>query len=143
MLQKPNRATAADLAVFHTKEYIAFLEQAKADTVTEQQVDHFNVMQDSPVFDGVFQFCQIYAGASIHGAQKLIQDDYDIAINWAGGLHHAKKGQAEGVIFNFSSCQQCQLRQCTATRDHLMHMLREKRTGPNSVVAAAEDVSVC
>lgn len=98
LLQKPNRATAAQLKEFHTGEYIQFLERAKPETVTEQEVEHFNVIEDSPIFDGVFQFCQIYAGASIHGAQKLIQDDYDIAINWSGGLHHAKKGQAEGIV---------------------------------------------
>ena len=95
-LQKPNRATAAALKEFHTTDYIDFLERAKAETVSEYEVEHYNVIEDSPVFEGVFQFCQIYAGASIHGAQKLIQDDYDIAINWAGGLHHAKKFYAEG-----------------------------------------------
>ena len=81
---------------FHTADYINFLQTAKADQVSEGQVAHFNVIDDSPIFEGVFTFCQIYAGASIHGAQKLIQDDYDIAINWAGGLHHAKKGEASG-----------------------------------------------
>ncbi len=96
LLQKPNRATPVALEQFHTHEYIDFLQTAKPDHVTEAQVQHYNVIDDSPIFDGVFKFCQIYAGASIHGAQKLIQDDYDIAINWAGGLHHAKKGQASG-----------------------------------------------
>lgn len=105
-LQKPNRATSAQLMEFHTKEYIEFLERAKPETVSEQEVEHFNVIEDSPIFDGVFQFCQIYAGASLHGAQKLIQDDYDIAINWAGGLHHAKKGQAEGAV-TFVSQEHC------------------------------------
>ena len=97
VLQKPNRASPAAMEVFHTHEYIDFLQSAKPDHITEAQVQHYNVIDDSPVFDGVFKFCQIYAGASIHGAQKLIQEDYDIAINWAGGLHHAKKSQASGV----------------------------------------------
>ena len=96
VLQKPNRATAAALEVFHNHDYIQFLQRAKQDSVTDQEREDYNVMEDCPVFHGVFQFCQIYAGASIHGAQKLVQNDYDIAINWAGGLHHAKKSQAEG-----------------------------------------------
>ena len=99
VLQKPNRATPAHLEVFHTHEYINFLQTAKPEHITDAQVQHYNVIDDSPVFEGVFKFCQIYAGASIHGAQKLIQDDYDIAINWAGGLHHAKKGEASGAHF--------------------------------------------
>ena len=96
------------MEVFHTHDYIDFLQSAKPDHITEAQVQHYNVIDDSPIFDGVFKFCQIYAGASIHGAQKLIQDDYNIAINWAGGLHHAKKSQASGEppssIFAYSRC---------------------------------------
>ena len=91
------------LEQFHTHEYIHFLEHAKPENITEAQKQHFNVEQDSPIFDGVYKFCQIYAGASIHGAQKLIQKDYDIAINWAGGLHHAKKGEAEGMHLHHRS----------------------------------------
>ena len=96
-VQKPNRATSAALQQFHTQEYIEFLQTARPDHISDAQISHFNVIDDSPLFEGVFKFCQIYAGASIHGAQELIQHDYDIAINWAGGLHHAKKGEASGM----------------------------------------------
>ena len=116
-MQKPNRATPVALEQFHTHDYIDFLQTAKPDHVTEAQVQHYNVIDDSPIFDGVFKFCQIYAGASIHGAQKLIQDDYDIAINWAGGLHHAKKGQASGEhpVFPDSKCCEGTPSQANAT----------------------------
>ena len=33
------------------------------------------------------------------GARKLRQGQYDIAVNWAGGLHHAKKGEASGFCY--------------------------------------------
>ena len=52
---------------------------------------------DCPVFEGLFDFCQRYAGASIEGAVKLNHGLADIAINWAGGLHHAKKSEASGA----------------------------------------------
>ena len=124
ILQKPNRAAAAQLKLFHTEEYVNFLERAKPETVTEQEVEHFNVIEDSPIFDGVFQFCQIYAGASLHGAQKLIQDDYDIAINWAGGLHHAKKGQAEGeLILSHSTAQHSTAQHSTAQHSTAQHLV--------------------
>ena len=42
------------------------------------------------------RFCQLYAGASIEGAVKINNKQSDIAINWAGGLHHAKKSEASG-----------------------------------------------
>jgi acetoin utilization deacetylase AcuC-like enzyme len=38
-------------------------------------------------------FCQLYAGASIEGAHRLNHGLCDVAINWSGGLHHAKKNQ--------------------------------------------------
>lgn len=56
----------------------------------------FNFGSDCPVFDGLFDFCQIYAGASLEGARKLNSQTCDIAINWSGGLHHAKKAAASG-----------------------------------------------
>ena len=58
-----------------------------------------NVVEDCPVFDGLFEFCQISAGGSVGGAVKLNHNQADIAINWAGGLHHAKKSEASYVVF--------------------------------------------
>ena len=43
------------------------------------------------MFDGLYEFCQLSSGGSIAGAVKLNKQACDIAINWAGGLHHAKK----------------------------------------------------
>lgn len=36
---------------------------------------------------------RLYAGASIQGAARLNNGLADIAINWGGGLHHAKKSE--------------------------------------------------
>ena len=33
------------------------------------------------------------------GARKLGAGTTDIAINWAGGLHHAKRGEASGFCY--------------------------------------------
>uniref|UniRef100_A0A8C6P3G5 Histone deacetylase 1 n=1 Tax=Nothobranchius furzeri TaxID=105023 RepID=A0A8C6P3G5_NOTFU len=58
-----------------------------------------NVGEDCPVFDGLYEFCQLSAGGSIAGAVKLNKQQTDIAINWAGGLHHAKKSEASGFCY--------------------------------------------
>jgi acetoin utilization deacetylase AcuC-like enzyme len=42
---------------------------------------------------------RLYAGASIQGAVRLNQGLCDTAINWGGGLHHAKKGEASGFCY--------------------------------------------
>lgn len=47
----------------------------------------------------MFKFCQLSAGGSVGGAYKLNRGTADIAVNWAGGLHHAKKGEASGFCY--------------------------------------------
>ncbi|RYY75933.1 acetoin utilization protein AcuC, partial [archaeon] len=51
------------------------------------------------MFDGLYDFCSTYTGCSIDGAVKLNHGTCDVAINWAGGLHHAKKTEASGFCY--------------------------------------------
>ena len=51
------------------------------------------------MFDGLYEFCQLSAGGSVAGAVKLNKEAADIAVNWAGGLHHAKKSEASGFCY--------------------------------------------
>lgn len=62
-------------------------------------VDTFNCVEDCPVFADMYDFCRMYAGASLAGARKLCAGTTDIAINWSGGLHHAKRGEASGFCY--------------------------------------------
>ncbi|KAF6166021.1 hypothetical protein GIB67_012918 [Kingdonia uniflora] len=64
-----------------------------------RQLKRFNVGEDCPVFDGLYNFCQTYVGGSVGGTVKLNHGLCDIAINWAGGLHHAKKYEASGFCY--------------------------------------------
>jgi histone deacetylase 1/2 len=59
----------------------------------------YNIGDDCPVFDGLFEFCQISASGSLGGAAKLNKGDADVCINWAGGLHHAKRSEASGFCY--------------------------------------------
>jgi len=59
----------------------------------------YNVGDDCPVFDGLFDYCSISAGGSMEGAARLSRNKCDIAVNWAGGLHHAKKSEASGFCY--------------------------------------------
>ena len=61
--------------------------------------DNIGEYTDCPVFDGLYSFCQAYGGASIDGAVRLNHGLADVAINWAGGLHHAKKCEASGFCY--------------------------------------------
>ena len=94
-------ASKYEMTQFHTDEYVEFLGKVTPDNmdqyVKEQQ--KFNVGDDCPVFDGLFEFCGISAGGSMEGAARLNRQKADVAINWAGGLHHAKKSEASGFCY--------------------------------------------
>jgi len=161
---KPPRASTNDMTKFHSDDYIKFLRHISPDNVAEYSKQaqrcmnpfhlsaspfvspthppiHLflpvNVGEDCPVFDGLYEFCQISAGGSIGssllptyisrthahspdlsfllssfffflflflflpaaGATKLNRGSADIVINWAGGLHHAKKCEASGFCY--------------------------------------------
>ena len=59
----------------------------------------FNLGSDCPAFDGLYRYCQLYTGASVGGAVRLNHGLSDVVINWAGGLHHAKKAEASGFCY--------------------------------------------
>ncbi|KAG8692117.1 histone deacetylase (class I) Clr6 [Ceratobasidium sp. 394] len=98
---RPKRATPLDMTRFHTDEYIDFLNKVTPETAEELTGNgtRFLVGEDNPAWDGLFEFCSISAGGSISAAQRLNAGAADIAINWAGGLHHAKKREASGFCY--------------------------------------------
>lgn len=65
----------------------------------KQMIDSFNCVEDCPIFSDMYDFCKMYAGASLAAARKLCAGTTDIAINWSGGLHHAKKAEASGFCY--------------------------------------------
>lgn len=98
---KPFPARDRDLCRFHADDYISFLKSITPETQQDQlrSLKRYNVGEDCPVFDGLYNFCQTYAGGSVGGAIKMNHKQCDIAINWAGGLHHAKKCEASGFCY--------------------------------------------
>jgi acetoin utilization deacetylase AcuC-like enzyme len=86
---------------FHTDEYIDFLHKVTPDNMDNfaKEQSKYNVGDDCPVFDGLFEFCGISAGGTMEGAARLNRGKCDVAVNWAGGLHHAKKSEASGFCY--------------------------------------------
>src|SRR5258708_35496185 len=117
----PRPATQDELEMYHDHDFIEFLSRysspgayfccSHSDTrpscrVTpqnqnqmRQMIETFNCVEDCPVFADLYDFCRLYAGASLAGARKLCAGTTDIAINWSGGLHHAKRGEARGFFY--------------------------------------------
>lgn len=101
ILQRAKPATKYEMTQFHTDEYVEFLQKVTPDNMEgyAKEQTKYNVGDDCPVFDGLFEFCGISAGGSMEGAARLNREKCDIAINWAGGLHHAKKSEASGFCY--------------------------------------------
>ncbi|KAH9446830.1 hypothetical protein Pst134EA_028819 [Puccinia striiformis f. sp. tritici] len=100
------RATREEMTQFHTDEYICHIAQVNQEdpeTLVSGQDksgdNRFLVGDDCPGFEGLFEFCSISAGGSIAAAKRINSGQADIAINWSGGLHHAKKREASGFCY--------------------------------------------
>ena len=66
-------ATKQEMCQFHTDEYIDFISRVNPDNLdlfTKEQIK-FNVGDDCPVFDGLFEYCGISGGGSMEGAARL------------------------------------------------------------------------
>ncbi|XP_003385311.1 PREDICTED: histone deacetylase 1-like [Amphimedon queenslandica] len=100
-IYRPHPATQEEMTGYHSDEYIRFLKSIRPDNVGEytKLMQRFNVGEDCPVFDGMYEFCQLSAGGSIAAAVKINKQESDIAVNWSGGLHHAKKSEASGFCY--------------------------------------------
>nr|ODN87242.1 histone deacetylase HOS2 [Cryptococcus depauperatus CBS 7841] len=97
----PRAATEEELLEFHEADYIDFLKRVtpkNAQALTKDWTK-FNFGDDCPIFHDLFSFCRQYSGGSLAAARKLSSGSADIAINWSGGLHHAKKGEASGFCY--------------------------------------------
>jgi len=100
-IYRPHKASFEEMTKYHSDDYIKFLRTIRPENTSEynKQMQRFNVGEDCPVFDGLYEFCQISTGGSVAGAVKLNKQQADVAINWAGGLHHAKKSEASGFCY--------------------------------------------
>lgn len=120
---QPQAASKQDLTAFHAEDYVDFLSKSVAyfrtlsclllltgispdhrvtpDNVNEfsDVLSNFNIGDDCPIFDSMYDYCKQYSGASLAAARRLASGNTDIAVNWTGGLHHAKKWEASGFCY--------------------------------------------
>lgn len=94
------QATKEEMQDFHSGDYLDHLKIAKVAMPDDETPKDYNLGgSDCPIFEGLFNYCSMYSGASIDAARKLCNQEADIAINWSGGLHHAKKAEASGFCY--------------------------------------------
>ncbi|EIN07947.1 hypothetical protein PUNSTDRAFT_135464 [Punctularia strigosozonata HHB-11173 SS5] len=102
-IYNPPRASREELLGYHDPDYIDFLSRVTPQNQNQNNMKHLienhNCTEDCPIFAEMYDFCRMYAGSSLAAARKLCAGTTDIAINWSGGLHHAKRGEASGFCY--------------------------------------------
>lgn len=93
----PRLASEAELATFHTAEYIEAVRRLSQGQPSEKHPAHYNFGPgDNPVFEGMFETEALKVGAGLVGADLLLKDEVEVAFSFAGGLHHAAPNFASG-----------------------------------------------
>ncbi|CAC9491925.1 histone deacetylase [Leishmania donovani] len=103
-------ATAEEMGAFHRSAYLECLRQAPVicgnplDEMSLAFQKEFDVPfasqnGDCPLFPEVWALVSSQAGASLACAEALVRGDATVAMNWAGGMHHAAAAHASGFCF--------------------------------------------
>uniref|UniRef100_A0A669CTG2 Histone deacetylase 2 n=1 Tax=Oreochromis niloticus TaxID=8128 RepID=A0A669CTG2_ORENI len=86
---RPHKATADEMTKYHSDDYIKFLRSIRPDNMSEFSKQMQRCKSSCPLWD-ITEFCKLF---------QLNRQQTDIAVNWAGGLHHAKKSEASGFCY--------------------------------------------
>ena len=86
----PEIANEAELAIFHSEEYIELLKhKSKVGT-------GFLDLGDTPAFPGIFEAASYIVGSGLNAVDRLIRGEYKRIFIPIAGLHHCRQGAAAG-----------------------------------------------
>ena len=100
----PRMCTKEELEMVHTPKYIDVVKKL-SDNPEDNSINPFRHglgPGDNPIFKGMYEASALICGGSLIAADKVwTDDDFNVAFNFAGGLHHAVEDRASGFcIFN-------------------------------------------
>ena len=102
----PIMATREDLLSYHDENYISLLETVENypeysyQTEEEKEIlREYGLIDDNPIFDGLYEYCLNITGSSLKCAQLIRQNKTRIAMNFGGGRHHAFSSKANGFCY--------------------------------------------
>ncbi len=98
-LVETREATEEELSLFHSQDYLDVLKRGSQGSPVGDSFMYGLGPGDNPIFEGLWEWSLLAAGASIQGAQLVVEKEADIAFNIAGGLHHALGARASGFCY--------------------------------------------
>ncbi|HEV8474487.1 MAG TPA: acetoin utilization protein AcuC [Methylomirabilota bacterium] len=95
----PEPAAEADIARYHTREYLDVLKRADSGQEPADGALYGLGLGDNPVFRGLWETAQLVAAGSLMAADLVARGEADRAFHFAGGLHHAFPNRASGFCY--------------------------------------------
>ena len=101
-LIEPRIASVNELMSFHSRDYIEAVGAfSQGEDLDRQNRYGFSDSGDNTISPGMYESAALAVGASIVGAEKLLDSSYNHVFNAGGGYHHAGPDFASGFcIFN-------------------------------------------
>ncbi|MGV9172286.1 MAG: acetoin utilization protein AcuC [Promethearchaeia archaeon] len=101
----PRKATREALEMVHSPQYVNVVKQLSDDPDNHDELKPYIYglgPGDNPIFKGMYDASALISGASLTTAETVWKDnEFNVAFNPAGGLHHAMRNKASGFcIFN-------------------------------------------
>ena len=103
---QPAKASAAHLQRFHSERYVEALRKVdtneqREDAVAfnEAEYELYGFVDDCAPWGGVWLYATTIVAASLQAADLLVRGQVEVALNFGGGRHHAKKSEATGFCF--------------------------------------------
>lgn len=91
----PPVATQSQFQSYHSTSYLSAL----FSSTSSAQDESYGLLDDCPRFSLLSSHVETLGGTILHAAQELASGNYDVAIVWDGGRHHAKKSKASGFCY--------------------------------------------
>jgi len=95
----PEPARPEALCEFHTAKYLQVLRDAERGELDVEGLRMGLGTEDCPVFKGMFDYAVLAVGASLTGAELILDGSVDVAFNPSGGYHHAHPERAAGFCY--------------------------------------------
>ena len=94
-----NPPSIAQLHEFHSPTYLTALQRAGDRHLDHQALQLGLGREDTPIFDGMFDYAALACGATLTGAQLILSNEAQIVFNPSGGYHHAHPESASGFCY--------------------------------------------
>ncbi len=98
-LVEPKIANKEDLLMFHDEGYLDMLKTLNNGHMIPVAEFYGIGYGDNPAFKGLYDWSTLVTGASLKAVALVTNNEFDIAFNIAGGLHHAMPNYASGFCY--------------------------------------------